>query len=44
MKISDEIREFCNLCFNKNGFNRDDFDKLRNLADRIDRETVEVSE
>ncbi len=41
-EISDEIREFCNLCFNKNGFNRDDFDKLRNLADRIDRETVEL--
>lgn len=33
---------FCNLCFGKNGFNRDDFDKLRGLADRIDREMVEL--
>lgn len=42
MKTSDEIRNFCNLCFGKNGFNRDDFDKLRGLADRIDAEMVEL--
>lgn len=42
MKITYEIREFCNLCLSKDGFNKDDFDKLRGLADRIDNETVEL--
>ena len=40
MKISDEIRNFCNICFTKDGFNRDDLDKLLELANRIDHEMV----
>ncbi len=40
MKISDELREWCDLSFSKDDFSRDDFDKLRELADRVDAETV----
>lgn len=40
--ISDELREWCDLSFSKDDFSRDDFDKLRELADRIDREMVEL--
>lgn len=46
MTISDEIREWCDICcdgsITKDDFSKSDFDELRELADRIDRETAEL--
>lgn len=41
MKISDEIRQWCDICCDEY-INADDCDELRELANRIDRETVEL--
>lgn len=41
MKISDEIRQWCDICCDEY-IDADDCDELRELADRIDRETVEL--
>lgn len=41
MKISDEIRQWCDICCDEY-IDADDCDELRELADRIDRETVKL--
>lgn len=41
MKISDEIRQWCDICCDEY-INADDCDELRELANRIDRETIEL--
>lgn len=41
MKISDAIRKWCGIC-RDSCIGEDDCDDLRALADRIDRETVEL--
>lgn len=41
MKISDEIRQWCDICCDEY-INADDCDELRELASRIDRELVEL--
>lgn len=41
MRISDEIRKWCGIC-RDSCIDEDDCDKLRALADRIDRELVEL--
>lgn len=41
MKISDEIRQWCDICFG-DYIDKDRCDELRNIANRIDREIVEL--
>jgi len=41
MKISDEIRQWCDICCG-DYIDKDDCDELRGLADRIDAEMVEL--
>ena len=41
MKISDEIRNWCDIC-SGDFIDKDDCDELRGLADRIDSEMVEL--